>query len=156
MIIAGKTPLENRAIYICIDEVRACGDFSGRLVSVHLSEPVRFHSAGELALVADRLLDAAGIAPRYEERRSFSSVGPPPQTRAKKVVTPHGVHFKEGACATFEVRVYFRRNATWQGEVRWIEQGEHEMFRSVMELLRMMNDAVTAQIETELPQLAAN
>ncbi|MGN0994292.1 MAG: hypothetical protein ACI4PD_04150 [Butyricicoccus sp.] len=154
MITAGRTPFENRAIYICIDEVGAYGELKGRLASAYLPEPVRFHTAGELMYLADGLLDETGVAPRYEERRCFPSIGPPAHSEQKIGRAPRSIRFEEGACATFEVRVYFRRNATWQGEARWIEQGEHEMFRSVMELLHMISDAVT--LGGELPKLAAN
>lgn len=126
----------------------------GRLASVYLPEPVRFHTAGELMHIADGLLDEIGTAPRYEERRNFPSIGPPAHSRKEPGRAPRSIHFEEGARATFEVQVYFRRNATWQGEVRWVEQGEHEMFRSVMELFHMISDAVT--FGSELPKLAAN
>lgn len=154
MITAGRTPFENRAIYICIDEIGAYGELMGRLASVYLPEPMRFHTAGELIHIADGLLDEIGTAPRYEERRNFPSIGPPAHSRKEPGRAPRSIHFEEGARATFEVQVYFRRNATWQGEARWVEQGEHEMFRSVMELFHMISDAVT--FGSELPKLAAN
>lgn len=52
-----------------------------------------------------------------------------------------------GDKATFIVEVMFRHNATWQGKVKWVETGEESMFRSTLELLKIMDDAVTAKDE---------
>ena len=44
--------------------------------------------------------------------------------------------------ATFVVRVLFRRNATWQGTISWKEKRCQVSFRSFMELLLLMHEAV--------------
>lgn len=43
---------------------------------------------------------------------------------------------------TFVVRVLYRQNNTWQGEILWAEQNEKRYFRSVLELIEFMNSAV--------------
>ena len=50
---------------------------------------------------------------------------------------------RTGRRATFAVRVLFRQNATWQGSVTWMEKNQEESFRSVLELLLLMNSAVS-------------
>ena len=47
-----------------------------------------------------------------------------------------------GEMATFQVRVMFRQNASWQGSVRWVEEGKEENFRSVLELLHLIDSAI--------------
>lgn len=42
----------------------------------------------------------------------------------------------------FVIDVKFRQNATWQGTVRHNESGQEMSFRSALELLKMMDDAM--------------
>ena len=43
---------------------------------------------------------------------------------------------------TFEVRLINTQNATWQGELQWLEQGVTQNFRSVLEMLTLMDEAL--------------
>jgi hypothetical protein len=45
---------------------------------------------------------------------------------------------------TFVVRVDSRERATWQGQVIWTDQNRKQYFRSSLELLRLMEDAMNA------------
>ena len=52
---------------------------------------------------------------------------------------------ERGECATFVVRVMYRQNTSWQGEVTWVEEQKKERFRSALELVRLLDSA----LETE-------
>lgn len=52
-----------------------------------------------------------------------------------------------GNTSTFVVEVQYRRNATWQGTVRWIDGNKTERFRSTLELLKLMDSALSEQGE---------
>lgn len=43
---------------------------------------------------------------------------------------------------TFVVHINHCENATWQGEVTWAEKNEKLQFRSLLELIRMMDNAL--------------
>jgi len=43
---------------------------------------------------------------------------------------------------TFVVQVTYNQNNTWQGTVKWMEQHNEQCFRSALELIRMMDDAI--------------
>lgn len=43
---------------------------------------------------------------------------------------------------TFLVRILYRQNDSWQGEVLWAEQEEKRYFKSALELLKLMDDAL--------------
>lgn len=47
-----------------------------------------------------------------------------------------------GEKQTFLVRIIENRNATWQGNVTWLNQKKTENFRSFLELIKMMDAAV--------------
>ena len=50
-----------------------------------------------------------------------------------------------GRLAPFIVRILFRQNASWQGSVVWVEGRQEERFRSALELVLLMDSALTAQ-----------
>ncbi|MBR5319858.1 MAG: hypothetical protein IKU46_09740 [Peptococcaceae bacterium] len=46
------------------------------------------------------------------------------------------------AIATFKVKVLFRQGASWQGKVRWTDEGKEVSFRSALELVKLMDSAL--------------
>ena len=44
--------------------------------------------------------------------------------------------------ATFLIRIYFKQNANWQGTVQWLETNKTIPFRSSLELMFLLNEAV--------------
>ena len=47
---------------------------------------------------------------------------------------------------TFEITVKFMQNSTWQGQIHWIEKNQKQNFRSALEMLKLMDEALA---ETE-------
>jgi hypothetical protein len=45
--------------------------------------------------------------------------------------------------ATFIVQVQFNQNESWQGTVAWTEQKKEKRFRSTLELIRLLDQAIT-------------
>ncbi len=43
---------------------------------------------------------------------------------------------------TFIIRVQYRQNASWQGSVQWVEKGMKRNFRSTLELIKLMDEAI--------------
>ena len=48
-----------------------------------------------------------------------------------------------GKLATFALRILFRQNASWQGSVTWLEGGQEQSFRSVLELVMLFSNALS-------------
>lgn len=44
--------------------------------------------------------------------------------------------------ASFLVHVQFRQHSTWQGNITWLDKGVTQQFRSALEMLRLMNEAL--------------
>ena len=56
---------------------------------------------------------------------------------------------KKNDCkATFTIQIQFQQHATWQGTVVWAEGEKTQKFRSELEMLKLMMEAVAAD-ETE-------
>lgn len=43
---------------------------------------------------------------------------------------------------TFLIDIYNRQNATWQGTLTWINRDEKQHFRSALELIKMIDNAL--------------
>ena len=44
---------------------------------------------------------------------------------------------------TFEITVKFMQNSTWQGQIHWVEKNQKQNFRSALEMLKLMDEALT-------------
>ena len=55
----------------------------------------------------------------------------------------------DGGCTknTFEVSVKFLRNSTWQGEIHWLEKDQKQNFRSVLEMIKLLDEALAESAE---------
>ena len=118
---------------ICVDSYED-GVLKGRIC--HPSgEPERFGSLSQVLLRMDRMLDAAGAPQSYTVPRAFA------QTAAQVLPVETG-SLPRGALSTFGLRVLFRQHASWQGEIVWLEKGARQSFRSVLELVFLMDSVL--------------
>ena len=60
----------------------------------------------------------------------------------KRVETFDKVTEHRGKDATFLIRVKYRQNSSWQGEVTWVDGQKREYFRSALELIRLIDSAL--------------
>lgn len=50
--------------------------------------------------------------------------------------------FKYSGDVTFTIRIHFRQNACFQGELYWVERNQKNSFRSLLELIMLMQEAM--------------
>ena len=52
---------------------------------------------------------------------------------------------------TFIVKVEYSQNTTWQGQIVWAEENKSVRFRSALELIKLMDEAISdgAQISVD-------
>jgi len=43
---------------------------------------------------------------------------------------------------SFLVEILYQQNATWQGTIKWINEGKSQNFRSALELLRLIDSTM--------------
>lgn len=115
------------------------GCLQGRLSGVDLEGELEFDSTIELLLQMQQLMDSSNAPQRNEEVRSFLGEGSS-SVRKKLASTA-----KASTLATFQINVMFRQNATWQGNLLWVDVNEEAHFRSVLELLMLLNSALTSE-----------
>ena len=129
---------EYRTTQVCVDD-RQDGRFSGRLYNPYWEGGVPFSSVMEFLTRMEELLDQMQFPQSFTAKRTFGG------TPTQGFVSPTSLNVRQGKVATFYLKVLFRQNASWQGTVKWVEAGQEESFRSVLELLLMMDSAASSQ-----------
>ena len=108
----------------------------GYVHSPWTGERHRFSSAMELLLCLEALMD---------ERNS-----PRPTTELRGKHEAFRLEYDEETegkpIASFKIDVLFRYNSTWQGNLLWIEKGQEAQFRSVLELMVLMDNVLTGTV----------
>ena len=125
-----------RTSVICIDSYKD-RVLSGHINNEYYSEGVAFHSVMEFLLSMEYVLEEMNWAQSFSGRRVFQN--------GSERIAPElsSEHIKEGKLATFSLRILFRQNASWQGTLYWHEKKQGESFRSVLELLTLMDSALS-------------
>lgn len=131
-------------INVCIDGYEN-GEFSGRFFHKYDTEPVHFEHFMGMIKQMEHLYDTIGYPQATSHKRSF--LKEEKRVDEKKADMPvvwsnDELGSQKGAMATFYVLVKGRTNATWQGEVIWVEKGLGKKFRSVMEFMILLDNAL--------------
>lgn len=124
----------NRKNIVCVDSYEE-GVPKGRIYSPG-QEAEGFSSLSQFLIRMETLLDGNQMPQSYTEHRTFSSLLLPEEETF--VSSP----VRKGSRATFELQVLFRQHTSWQGVLRWREQNVEYNFRSVLELVMLMDSAL--------------
>ena len=129
---------DTRAMLIAVDS------YDHQVPAGELFYPAReerrsFVGLTQLLLQMDACMEAEDAPQAFQaERTFFPLVKPVPEEHIEKA-------WRIGKCSTFTIAVLYRRNSSWQGKLTWLETGETERFRSVLELVHLLNSAMTKQ-----------
>ena len=129
---------EYRTTTVCIDSYRN-GEMSGRFYNPYLAEGRRFDNLIQFLLAMEQTLDVMDFPKAFTAIRTFA---PPPKANNSG---PPEDQWQTGSVATFRLRILFRQNASWQGSLVWQEGRQEQSFRSVLELLFLMENAITQE-----------
>ena len=128
---------EYHTTMICIDGYKDCVP-EGKFYNLHYSDGVQFHGVIDLLKKMEAMLDEMRFPQAFSQLRSFA------EKPIFDVAGPSGEVSHVGELATFAVRVLFRQNTSWQGSITWCEGKREEPFRSVLELLFLLDSALGA------------
>lgn len=126
---------EYRVTTVCIDSCEN-GILVGRLYNPFLSEGKPFLSTMQFLLEMEHLLNSMNFPQSSSRIRTFlpmedHNTGPPERS------------YRMGEIATFEMRILFRQNVSWQGSLCWLEAKQEQHFRSVLELIFLIDNALS-------------
>ena len=126
---------EYRMTTVCIESYEN-GVMRGRFYNPYLNGGKKFESLTQLLTEMEQTLEQMEFPKAFSATRTFAQ--PPPETdtgQADRGTQP-------GAAATFAIRVLFRQNASWQGSITWLDHRQEQSFRSVLELILLMDSAL--------------
>lgn len=125
---------ENRKILVCVDSYEN-GIPQGRFHTVFQGTE-DFESLSQLLIRLESILEEGRRPQAYTTSRSFSVMMPQESRR-----TVFG-EIRPGAKATFELQILFRQHSSWQGLIIWKDKRVEQSFRSVLELVLLMDSAL--------------
>ena len=125
---------ENRKTLVCVDSYEK-GILEGRFYN-NLWEADSFESMSQFLCKMEAMLDDQQMPQSYTRKRTFNGLLDPPESR----LPPPRV--RRGKKATFELKVIFRQNTSWQGVIVWLERQWEQSFRSVLEMILLMDSAL--------------
>ena len=128
---------EYRTTIVCINSYENAVP-AGQLYNPYLKDGRSFCSTTQFLLEMEQLLDRMNFPAAFSATRTFSA-------SAGRGAEPPSMISKCGTVATFEVKILFRQHASWQGCVTWLEGRQEQSFRSVLELLLLIDSAIQAK-----------
>lgn len=118
---------------VCVDSYQN-GVPVGRILRPGM-EPESFESLSQFLIKMEEILEERQVPQSYTATRSFNALVEPLGSQPASPI-------RKGAGATFEVQVLFRQHTSWQGVVFWQEAKQEQSFRSVLELILLMDSAL--------------
>ena len=127
-----------RATMICIDSYDKSIPV-GRFYNQFCQDEISFHGTIDLIKKMEAMLDQMNFPQSFSAIRSFAE-----RTNVNMDGLSKEFH-QNGKLATFSIKVLFRQNTSWQGSIAWLEGKREEPFRSVLELLLLINSALSME-----------
>ena len=142
-------------ICVCIDDDKDA-DYQGLIYHQYADEPISFNGIASMILEMENLFDEwdfpqRGLAERKFDKKKENHKRPVSETQDDRlkieiISDTHGVRNvqnKKGKLATFVIQVVYRQDASWQGHVIYQEDNEKLDFNSALELIKIIDRAVT-------------
>lgn len=137
-------------VMLCVDQ-RKNRQFGGRLYHAYSKAPTEFVSLDEMPFQLEKLYDFLNFPHPTTNDRTFSE-----GTRKKHIVQERNrimsdeeLLSKHGDLGTFIIRVQHRQNSSWQGRLTWVEKDKTVYFRSIWELIKLVEGALDTVSDQE-------
>lgn len=128
---------DSRRTTLYIDSYRD-GVFQGWISGMG-QNALPFYSLSQLLVLMEELLEENQAPQSYTSHRSFFSALP------RNCGCESVGRRTRGNLATFELKILFRQHSSWQGTVFWQEEKQEKSFRSVLELILLLDSALRQQ-----------
>jgi hypothetical protein len=154
LAIGARHEISNNArkTMVCVDSLEG-GEIHGRVYHPRMAPSGEYAGVVELATRMEELFNRMSYPQSSFSARRFCRQKNAGEKQSDREVSEQMPETKQqdvqpGEKATFIVEVQFRQNATWQGTVSWVERKKKQRFRSVLELIKLMNDALDSDPQT--------
>ena len=130
-------------VILCVD-AKTVGGPAGRLFHGYRADELLFEGADRMISHMEELYNALNFPRTGTNERSFNPVKKTEEhyTERDRIMKDETLLSKHGDLGTFIVRVQHRQNSSWQGRITWMEQDKTVSFRSVWEMVKLIESAV--------------
>lgn len=130
-------------VVLCVDNVEG-RRWSGRLYHGYSREKINVHSVEELVYSLEQVYDYLNFPHATMNSRSFQKDNKQAQRipEREKIMRDEELLSKHGDMGTFIIRVQHRQNSSWQGRITWMDQDKTMYFRSIWELVKLIDSAL--------------
>lgn len=114
----------------------------GTIFNSFFDKEMVFENVMQMILMIDRISDTMLYPQRAMQLRQFHDVKMP-ENNFSFGFTTTADYSDRFPIATFELEILFRQNASWQGNLIYAENNRSSSFRSVLELLTLIDSALS-------------
>ncbi len=149
-------------VVICVDRIED-SELKGRMFHSYNSREVSFENTDDLIFSMFYLFEYLQFPRNATTLRIFGTeVRETPARRVsdhigkdrKKIMTDKELLEQHGSVETFIVRVQRRQNSTWQGRITWAKEDKTVNFRSIWEMIHLMESAIYKGADPEtIPEI---
>lgn len=135
-------PMVESLLYVYVDNIDQ--DVSGRIFNFS-NEMSEYEGLTDLLLKSERFFNTRGYPQPYYTVRDFSGprkISQNIQTEEASLNMQNEMTEAHQLSADFIIRVRCRQNATWQGEITWVDEGKNKTFSSGLEMIRLLDQAI--------------
>ena len=140
------------AVVLCIDSYKE--NIAGRFYHHFNKDPETYESVLDLLMQMEDLYDRMRFPfPGNNERHFIKRKENYMSEEMTRVLEDDEMLQMHGDLGTFIIRVQHRQNSSWQGRITWVEQDKTLYFRSVWEMMKLIEEAMAdyKEEETETP-----
>lgn len=112
--------------------------FCGRFASPYLEKTQEFVGISDFIIKMESLLDVMALPQSSAVNVGF-------RKNLVAMLAPGRGIMSRGKKATFSLIIRFRQNDSWQGTINWLESNNKQNFRSVLELIVLLDSALREQ-----------
>ncbi len=133
-------------VVLCMDTMGVYP--KGRFYTSYKREPIHFQGSLDLLKKMESFYDWLNYPfPGTNERSFITKKGSRPAARRimkerERIMKDEELLDMHGDLGTFIIRVQHRQNASWQGRITWVEKDKTLSFRSVWEMMKMIEGAM--------------
>lgn len=131
------------AFVLCIDSADDLF-IDGRIYHLFDKEPIEIHSYKDLFLKSEGFFDSIGCPRASQSDRDFNG-NVQMKIADKELIKMNKddeILEEHGELGTFIVRVQHRQHSSWQGRVTWLDEDKTVYFRSELELMKLIDEAL--------------
>lgn len=121
-------------VCLCVDE-KMEDDLSGRIYHAYQENEIPFHTVLEVVEALESVCELTRYPQANVYIRQFVKTKDMVAEQAERKMPNEQLISYRGKLATFLITVGSRENASWQGEIFWVEADKIQTFQSEMELI---------------------